>query len=150
MASLRIVNASPLILLGKLRRLDRLRDGDREVLAPDAVFKEEVEDPKAAGHLPGRAPSVPPIRRADDVPVSPEVHRFALDPGESMVLALASARRLAGDDVEVVLDERKGRNAAKALGLGLLGTAGLLLRAKSDGRITTVAPLLDELGRQGM
>jgi predicted nucleic acid-binding protein len=148
-ASLRIVNASPLILLGKIRQLALLHEGDREVLVPDAVFK-EVEDPTITGRLPGWDSSVPPIGRANDVPVPPEVHRFALDPGESMVLAITLALRSAGDDVEMALDEKKGRNAAKVLGLALVGTAGLLLRAKSDGRITSVAPLLDELEKQGM
>jgi predicted nucleic acid-binding protein len=148
-ASLRIVNASPLILLGKIRQLGLLHEGDREVLVPVAVFQ-EVEDPTVAGRLPGWDPSVPPIGREADVPIPPEVHKFALDPGESMVLALALTRQREGDDVEVVLDERKGRNAAKALGLGLVGTAGLLLRAKSDGRIAAVTPLLDELEKQGM
>jgi uncharacterized protein len=148
-ASLRIVNASPLILLGKIRQLSLLHEVGRELLVPEAVFK-EVEDPNFAGHLSGWDGNEPPIDRAGDVPVPPEVRRFALDPGESMVLAVALARQAIGDDVEVVIDEAKGRIAAKALGLSLVGTAGLLLRAKSDGRIANVAPLLDELKRQGM
>jgi predicted nucleic acid-binding protein len=148
-ASVRIVNASPLILLGKIRRLDLLHERGREVLAPDAVFK-EVEDPAAPGLLPGWDASVPPILRAGDVTVPPEVERFALDPGETMVLALALDRQAAGDDVEVVLDEKRGRRAAKALALPLIGTAALLVRAKADGRVAAVAPLLDELEAQGM
>src|SRR5256885_2278103 len=78
----------------------------------------------------------------------PKSSEFALDPGEAMVLALALARRAAGDDVEVALDEKKGRRAAETLGLPLVGTAGLLLRAKADGRIAAVAPVLEELERQ--
>jgi predicted nucleic acid-binding protein len=138
-----------LILLGKIRRLDLLHEGGREVLVPDAVFK-EVEDPAVPGRLPGWDASVPPIRREDDVAVPPEIERFALDPGEKMVLALALDRQAAGDDVEVVLDEKRGRRAAVALALPLIGTAALLVRAKADGRIAAVAPLLDELEAQGM
>jgi len=148
-ALLRVVNASPLILLGKIRQLAFLHEGGREVIVPTAVF-EEVEDPNRPGDLPGWNPSGRPIGRVDNVPVPPEVLRFALDPGESMVLAVALARQAVGDDVEVVLDEKKGRNAARSLDLPLVGTAGLLLRAKSDGRIASVAPWLDELEQQGM
>lgn len=67
-----------------------------------------------------------------------------------MVLALALSLGAAGDDVEVVLDERRGRRAARALGLGLVGTAGLMVVAKHEGRIGRVAPLLDQLEGAGM
>jgi predicted nucleic acid-binding protein len=93
---------------------------------------------------------VNPIGREPDVPVPASVARFALDPGEEMVLVLALARRSAGDDVKVVLDELKGRRAAQALGLVLVGSAGLLLRARQDDRIDAVAPLPDELQARGM
>jgi predicted nucleic acid-binding protein len=148
-ASLRIVNASPLILLGKIGQLALLDVGGREVIVPDAVFG-EVEDASRPVQLPGWDPSLTPIRREADVLVPPEVLRHALDPGESMVLALALSLRAGGDDVEVVLDEKKGRRAALALGLPPVGTAGLLMLAKVDGRIPNVAPLLDQLERVGM
>ena len=149
MASLRVVNASPLILLGKLDQLALLDVGGREVVVPEAVFG-EVEDPGRPGQLPGWDPAVLSIRRAADVPVPSEVLGQALDPGETMVLALALALRAAGEDVEVLLDDKKGRRAARALGLPLVGTAGLLVLAKADGRITAVAPLLDQLERAGL
>jgi predicted nucleic acid-binding protein len=148
-ALLRIVNASPLILLGKIGRLKLLDVGGREVVIPGTVYG-EVEDPSNPGQLPGREPSLPPIRREDDVPVPPEVVRHALDPGESMVLALALSLAAAGEDVEVALDEKKGRRAARALGLRLMGTAGLLVVAKAEGRIERVTPLLDQLEQAGM
>ena len=67
-----------------------------------------------------------------------------------MVLALALSLRAAGDDVEVVLDDKRGRRAAQLLGLRLVGTAGLLVIAKAEGRIKDIAPLLDQLERAGM
>ena len=148
MASLRIVNASPLIPLGKVGQLALLDLGGREPVIPDAVFR-QVAGPRQ-GALPGWDPSRPPIRREQDVPVPPEVVRHNLDPGESMVLALALSFRASGDDVEVVLDEKKGRRAARTLALALTGTAGLLVSAKEQGRIMAVAPILDELERAEM
>jgi predicted nucleic acid-binding protein len=148
-ASLRIVNASPLILLGKIGHLALLDVGDREVVVPEAVIR-EVEEPSRPGRVPERGPSPASLRLEADVPIPPEVRRLALDPGESMVLALALSLRGAGDDVEVVLDERKGRRAALTLGLAVVGTAGLLVLAKAAGRIPAVAPVLDELEWAGM
>ncbi len=147
MAFPRVVNASPVIVLGKIRHLELLDVGGREVVIPDAVHLEVAGGP---GPLPGRDPSAPGMRRDDDVPIPPEVVRHALDPGESMVLALALSLDSAGDDVEVVLDEKRGRRAARSLGLPLVGTAGLLVMAKHEGRVARVAPLLDQLERAGM
>jgi predicted nucleic acid-binding protein len=85
-----------------------------------------------------------------DAQIPPEVKRHALDPGEAMVLAVALADKAAGEDVEVVIDERKGRQAALALDLPVIGTAGLLILGKRCGQVREVRPLLDELERQGM
>lgn len=49
-----------------------------------------------------------------------------------------------------MLDERKGRRSARALGLKVIGTARLLILGKQDGQVHEVKPLLDELERQGM
>ena len=135
--------------MGKIRRLELLDVGGHEVVIPDAVYR-EVADATSPSPLPGWDPSLPPMRRDDDVPVPPEVLRHALDPGESMVLALALSLATAGDDVEVVLDERKGRRAAQAVGIRLVGTAGLLVVAKAEGRIERITPLLDQLEEAGM
>jgi predicted nucleic acid-binding protein len=145
--SKRIVNASPLILLGKIDRLDLLFVGVREVVVPATVI-DEVGDPRL-GNLPGWDQSLPPLVVDADVPIPPDIWRYALDPGESMVLALALSYRAAGEDVEVVLDERKGRRSARALGLTIIGTARLLILGKQHGQVHEVSPLLDELERQG-
>ncbi len=152
MASVRIVNASPLILLGKIRRLDLLFVDEPRVVVPSTTFS-EVAPLQVATSLPGWHPGLPPIAVEPDVPIPPEVIRHALDPGESMVLAVALHLRAGGDDVEVVLDERRGRRAAAALDLSLVGTAGLVLRAKAEGLLAgseLVRDVLDSLEREGM
>jgi predicted nucleic acid-binding protein len=70
-----------------------------------------------------------------------------------MVLTLALHHRAVGNDVEAVLDERRGRRAAKALAIPLVGTVGLILRAKAEGLLggfERVADVLDALEREGM
>jgi hypothetical protein len=85
--SKRIVNASPLILLGTIDRLDLLFVGVRDVVVPATVI-DELGDPRP-GNLPGWDQSLPPPGVDADVPIPPDVWRYALDPGEWLVLALA-------------------------------------------------------------
>ena len=69
-----------------------------------------------------------------------------LDPGEAAVITLA--RQLA--DTEVLIDERKARRVAERVyGLHILGTGGLLLRAKAAGLVPGVQPLLTAMRKNG-
>jgi predicted nucleic acid-binding protein len=68
-----------------------------------------------------------------------------LGAGEKEVLALGL--QIPGS--VVILDERLGRAYAAALNLTFTGTLGILLRAKGDGRITRIVPLLEQLDRLG-
>jgi predicted nucleic acid-binding protein len=68
-----------------------------------------------------------------------------LGAGEREVLALG----VQSPGAVVILDERLGRIHAEALALTFTGTLGILLRAKGEGRILTVEPLLEHLGGLG-
>jgi predicted nucleic acid-binding protein len=57
--------------------------------------------------------------------------------GEQSVLTLALKR----PGSRVVLDDEQARKGAKKLGLPLIGTLGVVLLAKRQGRISAVAPL---------
>ena len=64
-----------------------------------------------------------------------------LDPGEVGALALAVERRIR----DVLIDEKAGRIAALHLGLRPSGLLGVLLRAKKQGFVAAVLPLLDRV-----
>ncbi len=67
--------------------------------------------------------------------------RSSLDVGEAEAIALA-------EEVEadiVLIDEMAGRETACIRGFTVLGTLGLLVRAKQSGLHPSVAPLLDRL-----
>jgi predicted nucleic acid-binding protein len=68
-----------------------------------------------------------------------------LGAGESASLSLA----LESSEAWVVLDDRIARQAAGQLKIPLLGTAGILLRAKGAHQLEKVGPLLAQLASLG-
>lgn len=63
---------------------------------------------------------------------------FNLQPGE--IEALALALELPGS--LLLVDDAQGRKAAAALGIIYTGTLGVLLRAKAEGKISALRPVL--------
>ena len=68
-----------------------------------------------------------------------------LGTGERAVIAYAQAYRgyVAG------MDDLRARQLAEAIGLRVIGTLGILLRAKQAGLVSTVRPLLDDITAKG-
>jgi predicted nucleic acid-binding protein len=144
----RIVNASPLILLARVGCLELLREpSDSDVSVPDVAFREVL-----AGEL--FDPHVGAIRIAAGdwlrvAPAPPNSHGLdpdRLDAGELAVLSLA----IENPGAIVVLDDRAARVEATRRNIPLLGTAGILLRAKEQGRIVAVRPPLDAVRQAGL
>ena len=69
-----------------------------------------------------------------------------LDAGELAVLSLA----VENPGAIVVLDDRAAREEAARRNIPLLGTAGILLRAKEQGRIVAIKPPLDAVRQAGL
>ena len=131
-----IVNSTPIIALSEIGRLRILKDLYGEITIPNAVRDEvTVKDPRR-------------LDRHDWVCVAEisnlaakEMFTSALHDGEVEVMLLAKEVGAA----LVVMDDGLARRHAKYLGLTVTGTVGVLLRAKSVGIITEVAPVLDNL-----
>jgi predicted nucleic acid-binding protein len=139
-----VVNASPVITLAKASHLALLTDLAETVLVPAAVVGEVLAGPESD-----------PARRALEggwgtrVPVShmpSVVLEWGLGAGEAEVIAVA----LEGRGRTAVLDDAQGRKCAHALGLPLIGTLGVVLRAKRLGRITSAAEVLRDLQEAGL
>jgi predicted nucleic acid-binding protein len=64
--------------------------------------------------------------------------RSQLDDGEAHAIALAMEL----GDVIAILDDKKARRIARQMGLTVIGTVGVLLRAKRQGLIPAVQPLI--------
>jgi predicted nucleic acid-binding protein len=141
----RIVNASPLILLSKIGRIDLLDAENVEVIVPMPVLQE-------VSHL---GPADPAVRAIHDAgwsvvmpssPIPESLSQWSLDPGEETVLTVA----LQDPGCEVVIDDRAGRRCAEAHGIPLLGTVGLVILAKRIGRIVEARPIIEDLRRVGL
>lgn len=67
--------------------------------------------------------------------------------GKSEVEATALALELNAD--WLLMDDLSGRREAIRIGLTVMGTVGVLIRAKQESLIEQLEPLLDELGAAG-
>ena len=72
------------------------------------------------------------------------VLKFVVDEGEAEAFALALEKGW-----RLISDDRKARIWAKRLGVKVIGTAGILVRAKRSGLVPSVKPLLEALKRTG-
>lgn len=147
MPSHRIVDASPLILLAKVGRLDLPRAGVDVVVVPDVIWGEVhakgSDDPASLAisrttWLDLRSGSVPP-----DLSMCSR-----LDAGEAGVIALAW-EELEDSDVEVVIDDLDGRSCARRLGIPCLGTLGVVLFARQLDIIPAARPVVVDLRQAG-
>ena len=65
--------------------------------------------------------------------------------GESEAIALAMEMK----NSFLILDDKKARRIAKQLGLKIIGTIGLLLRAKKKNEITSIKPIIEDFQKVG-
>ena len=135
-----ISTTSPLFYLYRLRHLDLLQKLYQRIIVPEAVVNE-----LQAGRDQGE--DTPRVADYDWIEMRsvrvPEVVKLITDlgPGEAEVLTLP----LEESDSLVIIDDRLAREVAGARNIRLTGTAGVLLKAKQEGHIPTVSPLLNRL-----
>jgi predicted nucleic acid-binding protein len=115
------------------------------VLVPDAVL-EEIARYGTQGEVLRQVQGLDWLQVVPTPPIPAEVAARPLGAGESAVLAVA----LEQPDSEVILDDLAARKSARALGLRLQGTLGLVLVAKQVGMIAEVRPVLEQLRALGM
>ena len=136
-----VSNASPLISLARIGRLDLLERLYETVSIPEAVWREVVVE--GAGEPGAEAIASSGWIRRYEVANQPLVAalRQELDAGEAEAIALTLEL---GADL-LLMDERLGREAAAHLGVSCVGVAGILIEAKRQGVVSRILPLLDAL-----
>lgn len=125
-----VSNTSPIIALDYLKELHLLRELFGVTLIPPAVARE----------ITGRSfPSWIQVRNLSQ-PVSPVILSASLGAGEREALTLALEL-----EADILLDDKAARRIASRLRRPVLGTLGLLLRAKEKGLIPAIRPGLERL-----
>jgi predicted nucleic acid-binding protein len=140
-----VVNASPLILLGKAHQLHLLRRLTDELIVPEAVAQEVRAKPEGRDLL--DALIDPPVVRIEKCTVPMAIEVWDLGRGESEVLAQAMSR---GGGCRAVVDDLEARRCAQTFEIRVIGTLGIILRAKHKGLIPAARPVLDELRGVGL
>lgn len=142
-----IVVADTTILsnLIKINQLDWLHDLFGEVLMPKKVFEE-------VSQLVHFGIDITPFLSAPWLKIIPINNYFLyeqllqdLDEGEAEAIVLAQEKQANF----VLIDELQGRRKATELGLHVLGTVGVLMKAKELGIITEIKHWLDTLKTSG-
>jgi predicted nucleic acid-binding protein len=139
-----VCNTTPIISLLKIERLDLLENLYSTVIVPGAVWQEIEQGRNGPFYTDLR--SLPYIVIQSVGNTAAVDYLTDLDRGEAEVIVLA--REISAD--LVIIDEEVGRAYARHFNLTLTGTLGILLRAKQDGFIPAIKPLLEKLIESGV
>lgn len=137
-----VSNATPLIGLAVIHRIDLLRRFFGEITIPQAVYDEAVIAGREAGGAKQEILAVDWIKVVtvkDRLAV--EILLDELDLGEAETIVLA--REINAD--WVLMDERKGRRKLAQLNQQKIGTLGILLKARQSGLLPALKPELELL-----
>jgi uncharacterized protein len=130
-----VFDASPLIVFHQVGYFDLLRRLFQRISVPRAV---SLEVAPSLGKLPGW------IEERHDPPIPAPLRR--LDRGERAAIALALM--LSADFI--ALDDLPGRRVAASFGFTVIGSLGLLVRAKQHGFIRVVRSPMDQMIASGL
>ena len=138
-----VLNASPVIALGRVGQVKLLTQLPDQAILPRAVADELIQ-----------APEDDPARRAVEsglfkimkTPTPPaEIQAWDLGRGETAVLSYA----LANPQWVMVLDDGAARRCARSLSLPMKGTLAVVILAKQHGLIESAAQVLYDLRGAG-
>jgi predicted nucleic acid-binding protein len=121
-----------MIVFERVGQLDLLRVMLTRVIIPPAVRREVF----GAKPLPAWIDE-----RALTQPLASRIVSARLGAGERDAIALALEMNV----TELVLDDLAARRLAQSLGIPIIGSLGLLLRAKANGLIPAVRPLMQAM-----
>jgi predicted nucleic acid-binding protein len=140
-----VVNASPLILLGKAGHLGLLNGLAGEIAVPRAVVGEVGAKPDGVSAL-RTLLALASVVHVDDEAPTPDILSWDLGAGETQVIAHAVAH----PSDRVVIDDLEARRCAQAMGLRIIGTLGIVGRAKAVGLIGAAEPVIRRLRETGL
>lgn len=137
-----IVNTTPLIALAGIGHLDLLHKLYSEITIPKAVYLEIISEPARSLVSASKWIKVETVSGT----VLKSAFSSRLHAGEIEMIMLAQEV----DADLLIMDDNAAKKTAKYLGLTVTGTMGVLLRAKREGLIQEVKPLLEGLINDGL
>ena len=140
-----VVNASPLILLARIDRLDLLTSLAKLLIVPEAVLR-EIQAGSDRDGTADKVRDLPSLLQVDDRSVPDHIGVWDLGAGESQVLT----HGLEQPGAEVVLDDLAARRCARSLGLSMVGTMGIVILCRHRGVISAARPVLATLCEAGL
>ncbi|SDL68679.1 DUF3368 domain-containing protein [Halarsenatibacter silvermanii] len=140
-----VADSTVIIFLSNIGHLWLIKELYEEIYIPEAVLKEirvKGESSKAFRNM-DKADYIKKFNseniKASDF-LSSSIHK-----GEAEVIALAKQI----EATRVIIDDYAARKHARYLDLNVTGTLGVLLRAKNEGLIDSVKPLVDKMIEEG-
>ena len=137
-----LVNTTPLIALANLDQLELLHKLYGTIFVPQAVMDEIVREPARQRVYNSSWIKVETIQDQSQK----DIFRARLHAGEVEVMILAREQKA---DL-VIMDDDTAKKTAKFLGFNVTGTLGVLLKAKREGYLEKVEPVMNELIRDGL
>ncbi len=136
-----VADASPLIALAKLEKLELLHELFSDLHVPETVLLEVTvaQSRTDARLLKSYIAANFTVHSTLENPFTQEIGRI-LDDGE--IQALALARQL---DCGVLIDELRGRKVAQRYDIKTVGVLGLLMQSKQQGLVSHITPLITQL-----
>lgn len=143
MADLWVVNASPLISLAKIDKLDLFIEIGNEIILPEAVVSEvlqgSINDPARKALESGWGQNRIKVENSMDI------IEWGLGSGETAVLSFAKLK-----NATAVIDDKAARTAAKVLGINVIGTLGIILLCQKRGLIKSAEEEILSLKKSGL
>lgn len=140
-----VLDASPLILLGAVQQLRLLEGLADTLLIPEGVAQEVRAKPEGERML-AKFLAGPKVRTIAVALVPPEVEVWDLGRGESEVLAQA----VTSPSYRAVVDDRDARRCAQTIEVPVIGTLGVVFRAKRLGLVSAARPIVKSLRETGL
>ena len=137
-----VSDTSPIVALAHVELINLLELFFGTIVVPPAVTAELASGAHWAPIDVSRYPYVQ-VRRPSDMRRVADL-RERVDVGEAEAIALA----IEINAELVLIDDAAGRIVANELGLSIIGTIGVLLRAKECGRISAVGIIIDRLRQE--
>lgn len=141
-----VVNTTPLIALSHVGRLDILKNLYGGIIIPEAVYRELSVKPESVCKKAVDSSldwiQVAKIKNQ----MAKSMYKTQLHDGEVEVMILA--KEIAAD--VVIIDDANAKKHAKYLKLPVTGTLGVLIKAKQEGYVDKLKPILSQMEQNGI